>query len=468
MLFTLAQDATGPGIALHLAQAAHHHGIKRLMDIRARVGRHQRVFGEIRQHLFQGAVFTTPPGRHGGQLKLFTQHMARQRRQKSQQRGRLQKGRTGCIRHQHIARANRLQQARHTQRGIGAQLQRVHVLVVHALEQPVNRHQALQGLEEQVLVTDDQVAAFHQGQAQVARQVGMFKISLVVGAGRHQRDVRFGTRWAERAQALHQCPVGGCQTLHPHVLKGLGKLPRHSEPILQQIAQTRGRLRALAYQPPQTVRPAREVKRCHMQVHATGWHHAMHIAQVTRMAVHQRTWQQALFEKVLRSVDVGQHGFEQAYPLQHTLLDIGPTRGVNDQRKQVQRPGALRAFFIGIDVVGDAVVANLALQTGVVQVHVGGGLRVGLGKKFPPRTGQSGLGHVATVHAGHTTTQLVKMPRLRGTGLRLGGHVRCRKCCGTRSGVGGCVQGSEYASGTHCKSLVQGQGVKGQIRALEP
>ena len=70
-------------------------------------------------------------------------------------------------------------------------------------------HQALQRFEKQVLVAHRQVAALDQGQAQVARQVGVFKIGFVVGAGRHQRDVRIGTGRAQGLQAFHQRAVGG-------------------------------------------------------------------------------------------------------------------------------------------------------------------------------------------------------------------------------------------------------------------
>ena len=90
--------------------------------------------------------------------------------------------------------------------------------------------------------------------------------------------------------------------------------------------------------------------------------HAMHGAQVARVALHQRAGQQAFAQQLLRAIHVGHHAVEQACALQHAALDVCPVALRKDQREQVHRPGPLRAVGVGIDVVGDAVVAHLALQ----------------------------------------------------------------------------------------------------------
>ena len=57
--------------------------------------------------------------------------------------GRFQEGRAGRVGDQHVARADRLQQAGHAQARIGAQLQRIEELVVQPLQDAVHRLQAL-------------------------------------------------------------------------------------------------------------------------------------------------------------------------------------------------------------------------------------------------------------------------------------------------------------------------------------
>ena len=181
-----------------------------------------------------------------------------------------------------------LQQAGYAQCGVCTQLQRVHVLVVHPLEQHVDGLQTLERLEVQPFITHYQVAALHQGQAQVAGQVGVFEIGFVVGARRQQGDVRVGTGRALRLEAFHQRPVGGGQALHMHALEGRWELPRHRQPVFQQVAQPRRCLAALSHQPPQAVGPAGQVERGHVQVAPFGTDRAVHGPHVARVAVHQR------------------------------------------------------------------------------------------------------------------------------------------------------------------------------------
>ena len=67
--------------------------------------------------------------------------------------------------------------------------------------------QALQGFEVELLVAHQQVAALHQGQAQVARQIGVLKIGFVVGAGREQGDVRVRPGRRSLLEAVHQAAI---------------------------------------------------------------------------------------------------------------------------------------------------------------------------------------------------------------------------------------------------------------------
>ena len=87
----------------------------------------------------------------------------------------------------------------------------------------------------------------------------------------------------------------------------------------------------------------------------------MHGGQVARMPLHQRSRQLTAGHQGLRAVSVGHDVLKQAHALEHAALDLLPVCGRNDEWKQIQRPRPLRLFAVCIHVVGDAVVAHLAL-----------------------------------------------------------------------------------------------------------
>ena len=165
VFITFAHNAPGPFVNAARRQGFAQHGIKIVGPRHVGVGGFDHAVAQLRQGFIHGRTFATPPGWQGRQQQVFTQQVPGQRRKKPQQSGRLQKRGTGRIGHQHIACAYGLQQARHAQRRVGTQLQRVQELVVHPLQQTMHPHQALEGFEKQGLVAHDQVIAFHQRQA---------------------------------------------------------------------------------------------------------------------------------------------------------------------------------------------------------------------------------------------------------------------------------------------------------------
>ncbi len=89
-----------------------------------------------------------------------------------------------------VAGARRLDQSGDPQRRVVAQLERIAEVVVEAAQHHVDRVQAAEGLEEHAVVAHGQVAALDQGVAQVARQVGVLEVGLVVRPGGQQHDAR--------------------------------------------------------------------------------------------------------------------------------------------------------------------------------------------------------------------------------------------------------------------------------------
>ena len=256
----------------------------------------------------------------------------------------------------------------------------------------MDRLQAVQGLQIEMLAAHGEVAALHQREAQVARQVGMLEIGFVVGPGREQHDARIGTGRGALAQAVEQRAVSGGQVLHRHLAEGIGKETRNEQPIFEQIAQAGGRLGALRHHPPVALRIARHVERRDVQVRSPHRRHAMHGPQIAGVALHQRAGQQPLGQQLLRAIDVGHDAFEQLGALQHAGFDAAPAMRREDQREEVHGPGALRPMGVGIDVVGDAVVAHLAAQAERAAVQIGKAVLAQMAEEFGPfrREGRGG------------------------------------------------------------------------------
>ena len=292
-VFAAPHDAAGPFVELGAAECL----ADDRLHARARVGGFDDAVFELRQHRLHRRLLAAPPGGQRGHGQRLAQQMLAERRQKAEQGRGFEEGRTRCIGHQHIAGANHLQQAGHAQRGVGAQFQRVKELVVEPLEQTVHGLQPLQGLEVEPVVAHHQVAAFNQRQAEVARQVGVFKIGFVVRAGGEQHDARLGAGCAGlRAggfHAVHQRAVRRGQALDFHFSESLWKLQRNAQPVFQQVAQARGRLRALRHHPPAPVGAACQVKGGDVQKLATCRLYALHGPQIAGVALHQRGRQQA-------------------------------------------------------------------------------------------------------------------------------------------------------------------------------
>ena len=269
-----------------------------------------------------------------------------------------------------MACPNGLQQARHAQRGVRAQFQRVQELVVEAFDQAMHRLEPAQGVQVQALVAHREVTALDQGDAEVARQVGMLKVGFVVGPGGEQGNVRIGAGRAALPDALHQRAVGARQALHLHGFEGLRKQAGNDQAVFQQVAQPRGGLRALRDHPPMALRAARQIKGDNVQSRVADGFDAMHGADVTGVTLHQGGRDQGFVQQALGAVGIGHDLFQHLHPLLNALFDGLPVLLRQQQGKQVQRPGALRVLRVGIHVVGDAVVAHLSLQVARALVQV--------------------------------------------------------------------------------------------------
>ncbi|MNJ57317.1 hypothetical protein D3C77_529020 [compost metagenome] len=80
------------------------------------------------------------------------------------------------------------------------------------------------------------------------------------------------------------------------------------------------------------------------------------------VTIDQLAWQQPVTDQLLLTIDVGQYCIEQTRTLGDARGQFLPLGGRNQVRQQIQFPGAVGAFGVGINAVSDAVFAELASQ----------------------------------------------------------------------------------------------------------
>ena len=148
----------------------------------------------------------------------------------------------------------------------------------------------------------------------------------------------------------------------------------------------------------------------------------MHGAQIAGMSLHQGRRNQGIAEQLLRAVDIGNHFFEQPGTLQRAGFNLLPVVMADNQRKQINRPRPLRAILIGVDVVGDPVVAYLSGQFVGPSIKILQTIWVDLTEKFGPVSRQRRL------RATNLSPQLIKVLAC-GVGCELTHGLRQRAGC---------------------------------------
>ncbi|MNZ74402.1 hypothetical protein D3C78_928500 [compost metagenome] len=287
----LADIGVGP-LAQALGQRRALLGIQLGTELRGEVlrgkGGADQQLGQLFQRFFQHRRLAAPPAGDRRQLQFRAEQPFADQRQKARQAGRFQHAAAQGIGHQHAALAHRIEQPRHTERRVGAQLQRVAEVVVEAAQQRVHALQPAEGLQVDGAVAHGQVAALDQRIAELARQVEVLEVGLVEaprGQQHHQRRLAVARRLA-RQGVLQGAEVAG-QVLHAQVAVQLGKGARDDLPVLQRIAGAGRRLGAVGGDPPAAVRRPRQVHRIQVQEGAARRLHALAGPEEVVVAEHQ-------------------------------------------------------------------------------------------------------------------------------------------------------------------------------------
>ena len=101
------------------------------------------------------------------------------------------------------------------------------------------------------LAAHREVSALDERQAQIAREVGVFEVGLVVWAGRQQHDARrVGTPGSERGERIAHRLEPARESRDVEAAEDLRQHAGGDDAVFQRIARAGGRLRAVGEHPP--------------------------------------------------------------------------------------------------------------------------------------------------------------------------------------------------------------------------
>ena len=337
-----------------------------------RVSRLDDQFVEMLADIVERRLLAAPPGRHRGHGQRYAEQALANRRQEAHQRTGGEQSAAQRVGDGDPPGTRRVEEAGHAERRLAAQFEGVAIIVILAAQDDVDALEPLQRLQIHRVAAHRQVLPLDQRVAKVTGEVGVLEIGFVVRPRRQQHDVRLLARIdrGQRGEAVLLVVEEIGEVLHAQVMEHLGEDTRDDEPVFQCIAGARRRLRTVGDGPPAAVRRACQVYRVVVQPDTARWPRAATGPQEAVLAIDQRRRQQPLGEQALFAIEVGEHRVHQCCALGDRGGDFGPLVGCDDQRQRVERPRAIGALGIGIDVVGDAVFLDAPVDEGQALVHL--------------------------------------------------------------------------------------------------
>ncbi len=233
--------------------------------------------------------------------------------------------------------------------------ERVDAFFLHPADHAVDAAQAGEGLEEKPPLADGQVGGFHQGKPQQARLVGVFEIRGMAESRREEHDVcLFPTAQRKRLQGraleIEKAPEAG----NVQLIEGLGKQLGDHISVFQHLPEAAGVASMVCQHRPGTGRSPDEVATGGHQKPPAGRLDAAHVVKESRARMDQIRRDQALPHQVLRPVNIGQHGIEQADPLIEPGGNFCPLGRWDHQRDGIEFEGLAYTADVAEDIEGRA------------------------------------------------------------------------------------------------------------------
>ena len=170
-----------------------------------------------------------------------------------------------------VAGARGVDQTRHPEHRVGAELQRVQEVVVDAAVDDVDLPLPLGGAHVDLVVAAEQVAALDQLDAHLAGQQRVLEVGRVVdarGQHHHRRVGLVGGRGvAQRPQQVRGVVV---DRAHPMGGEQVRENPRHGAPVLHDVGHPRRRAQVVLEHPEVALFVADQVDARDVDAHAVG------------------------------------------------------------------------------------------------------------------------------------------------------------------------------------------------------
>ena len=258
-----------------------------------------------------------------------------------------------------------------------------------------------------------------EGVAEIAREVGLLEIRLVVRPRREHDHARlFRAPRCQRGERGLHLPEVARDALDAAISKRLGQHTRGDQTIGQRVAGARGNLRAVVQHPPSPIRRARHVRRVEVHVNPARRLDAVRRAEEVRLRKKQRRREPAGAEKFLRPVAVGEHAIDEHGPLHERAPELRPLRAIEHERHGVEPPRPLAATRVAIHIIRDALLDDDAPRAFRPLPQFAGPEAIQLREQFLPMR-----------------TRLTGAPEHLVESIRLLDVARCERC--GRSGIFG-------------------------------
>ncbi len=199
----------------------------------------------------------------------------------------------------------------------------------------------------------------------------MAEIIVVVRSRRQQRDARIAAAGEHREVGLHALEEGR-QT---HAVAGFEQIAGHvcvHDAVGERVADAGRGLGVVVDDAPAAVGLTRKVDGIEVQVSRVRVD-AVAGAEEGRIGEQQRRRDQAIAQKLLRAVGVGENGVEQTRALDERRLEGAPFGAGKDEGDKVDLPAFSRRGRVGKDVVRDAHLAHSPIELVGALRLLGGG-----------------------------------------------------------------------------------------------
>ena len=205
------------------------------------------------------------------------------------------------------------------------------------------------------VVVDEEVAAFDERDAHLAREEGVLEIGGVADARRQHDECRIGdVRRRQRTQRRQQrlsvvrdrADLVAIEETRHHALGHLavGEHVRHAARHAQVVFED----------DEPAVFQADEIAPRHRHVDVAVHADAAHLTAIVLAAVEQLARHDALGEDAALVVDVLQEQVDGRQALRQAVDERLPLGGGDDPRQEIERKDTLGAFFVAVDGEGDA------------------------------------------------------------------------------------------------------------------